>query len=161
MKRQCNETANPHISLTGFRLSFSKWKESTTTSPSGRHLGHMKSLLHTIDNQSESWPSSCVCPKDIFEAIYRLTNLCITHCHVLPRWETVHNLLIQKEEGNQKIHRLRTIHIQECDWQAILCITIAKKTIPNAAAHRKIHSDQWGECLVRRPLILPSNASKN
>ena len=104
----------------------------------------MKSLLHTIDNESDSWPASCVRPQEIFEAIYRLTNLCITHCHVLPRWETVHNLLIQKEEGNQKIHRLRTIHIQECDWQAILRITIAKKTIPNAAAHRKIHPDQWG-----------------
>ena len=33
------------ISLEDYKSGFKKWKESTTTSPSGRHLGHHHSLL--------------------------------------------------------------------------------------------------------------------
>ena len=32
-----------------FRGKMKAWRESTSTSPSGRHLGHYKSLITTID----------------------------------------------------------------------------------------------------------------
>ena len=35
------------IDHTNFVQIFSKWKESTTTSPSGRHLGHYKAILES------------------------------------------------------------------------------------------------------------------
>ena len=144
MKQRCPTISDPDITEDDLWSSFAKWKESTTTSPSGRHLGHMKSLLHRVDNQTENWPPNTTLPQDIFRLLYNITSICINKCHVLPRWETVHNLLIQKEEGNQKIHCLRTIHIQECNWQAILRISVAKKTLPHAASLQKIHHAQWG-----------------
>ena len=33
------------ISLEDYKSGFKKWKESTTTSPSGGHLGHHHSLI--------------------------------------------------------------------------------------------------------------------
>ena len=83
-------------------------------------------------------------PQQIFHIVYQIAKLCLQHGHVLARWETVHNLLIQKEPGNQKIHRLRTIHIQECDWQALLRIKVAHKTLSHVSTHDVIHPDQWG-----------------
>ena len=38
---------NIDITKKDFHQIFSKWKESTTTSPSGRHLGHYKAILET------------------------------------------------------------------------------------------------------------------
>ena len=32
-----------------FKGNFKMWRESTTTSPSGRHLGHYKVLVSTVD----------------------------------------------------------------------------------------------------------------
>ena len=144
MKRRCPELPTPNITEQDFRSSFATWRETTTTSPSGRHLGHLKSLLHTIPDDDLEWPPSSMKPQQIFHIIYQIAKLCLQHGHVLARWETVHNLLIQKEPGNQKIHRLRTIHIQECDWQALLRIQVAHKTLPHASAHDVIHPDQWG-----------------
>ena len=46
---QGNTTTPPTISIDldsdDYHKIFSKWKETTTTSPSGRHLGHYKSIL--------------------------------------------------------------------------------------------------------------------
>ena len=116
IQRRCPELPTPNITEQDFHSSFATWRETTTTSPSGRHLGHLKSLLHTIPDDDLEWPPSSMKPQQIFHIIYQIAKLCLQHGHVLARWETVHNLLIQKELGNQKINRLRTIHIQECDW---------------------------------------------
>jgi hypothetical protein len=32
-----------------FISGFKKWKESTLTSPSGRHLGHYKAIVYDLD----------------------------------------------------------------------------------------------------------------
>ena len=40
----------PHISVEDMTSGFRKWKESTTTSPSHRHLGHYKSFLVSDSN---------------------------------------------------------------------------------------------------------------
>ena len=39
------------ITFKNFQGKISKWKESTSTSPSGRHLGHYKSLFARIDTK--------------------------------------------------------------------------------------------------------------
>ena len=39
------------ISLQDFRKKMKKWRESTLTSPSGRHLGHYKACVAAIDKK--------------------------------------------------------------------------------------------------------------
>ena len=89
-------------------------------------------------------PDNTCLPQTIFRCFTHLLNLCITTCTPLDRWLTVHNLMIQKEPGNQKIHRLRVIHIQEGDWQAFLKISVARRTISHAANNNALHPNQYG-----------------
>ena len=42
---------NNNIPFNEYKQGFKKWKESTTTSPSGRHLGHHHSLLSLYGTQ--------------------------------------------------------------------------------------------------------------
>ena len=50
-KEVVSTTTNKHIPPKEFIKGFKKWKESTTTSPSGRHLGHHRSLLSSSGNK--------------------------------------------------------------------------------------------------------------
>ena len=48
------QSTNPEITIAQLRGKMKVWREGTTTSPSGRHLGHYKSLFTTIDHSLES-----------------------------------------------------------------------------------------------------------
>jgi hypothetical protein len=41
------------IEFDDFKDALHRWKESTSTSPSGRHLGHYSSLLKIINNETD------------------------------------------------------------------------------------------------------------
>jgi len=43
------DSLTPDITVADLRGKFSKWRESTSTSPSGRHLGHYKLLFQKIN----------------------------------------------------------------------------------------------------------------
>ena len=45
---------NPGITVAYLRGEMKVWRQSTMTSPSGRHLGHYKSLFTVIDKTLES-----------------------------------------------------------------------------------------------------------
>ena len=96
-----------------FKGKFKVWRESTTTSSSGRHLGHYKVLVSTIDQSLK--PEERVklqhIQRDISGCYIGLINYCIKHRYVLQRWKTIVNMMIYKELGNIKIHRLRVIHL--------------------------------------------------
>ena len=82
------------------------WRETTSTSPSGRHLGHYKVLVSDIDrsltpNEQETLRDI---QKDIARAYVGIVNYCIKHRYSLHRWKKIVNMMIYKEEGNVKIH---------------------------------------------------------
>jgi hypothetical protein len=112
-----------------------KWRESTTTSPSGKHLGIYKSLVkarqyniytlkeqhkHTYDNKQNynninKPPLAIQCLK----IQYLLMTLAVQHCHTYHRWTVVHNFLLEKIPGYPLLDKLRVIHIYEADWSLI------------------------------------------
>ena len=47
------QKTNPEITVAQLRGKMKVWREGTTTSPSGRHLGHYKSLFTVIDKSLE------------------------------------------------------------------------------------------------------------
>ena len=68
-----------------FRGKLKVWRESTTTSPSNRHLGHYKVLVSTIDRslspeEREKWQAV---QRDIASCYIGLINYCIKHRYVL------------------------------------------------------------------------------
>lgn len=119
------------ITLLEFKGKIKSWKESTSTSPSGRHLGRYKSLYaqgpyhYDPDGDPESnekYLQLSDKQKDIADAILAIINYCITSGYTLKRWKTIINTMIFKEVGNYKIHRLRVIHIYEADFNLLLAI---------------------------------------
>jgi hypothetical protein len=114
------------ITIEEFKGKIKSWRETTTTSPSGRHLGRYKALLTNIESHSLEADT----PKDyytnqqmfIIESIVAIINYCIRHNYTLNRWKKIINTMIFKETGNYKIHRLRVIHIYEADFNLLLAI---------------------------------------
>jgi hypothetical protein len=92
------------------------WNESTTTIPSGLHLGHDKSITKPIavPDNPEATKSLKESRNKLLTAQVQLTNFA-THGHVYEHWEKVANFMILKEQGNTKIHRLCVIHLYEAD----------------------------------------------
>ena len=82
------------------------WRESTTTSPSGRHLGHYKLLIAIIDRSLDKEERKRLqqIQQDIMSCYIGVINYTIKHCYSLERWRTIMNNMIYKEPGNVKIH---------------------------------------------------------
>jgi hypothetical protein len=75
---------------------FKKWKETTSSSPSGRHLGHYKTII------KDSLLLNCL----------TLSLQVTVQSGVTFRgWCNAVNILIEKDPGKPKITRLHIIHL--------------------------------------------------
>jgi hypothetical protein len=121
------------------------WRESTTTSPSGVDLGHYKALInpHSLNLDSDEGVTLEARRKKIISAHVSLINYAIRNRFTYERWKTIVNVMIQKEPGNNKIHRLRVIHIYEADFNGLLGIKW-KELLHQATQNQAIHSGQHG-----------------
>jgi hypothetical protein len=107
-----------------FRGKIISWRETTSTSPSGRHLGIYKSLYaagpyvndETNPEQTIKFESLRSAQQDIAHLILEIINYCLATGHILERWKTIVNTMIFK------IHRLRVIHIYEADFNLLLAV---------------------------------------
>jgi hypothetical protein len=141
------------ITLDEFKGKIQSWRESTSTSPSGRHLGRYKSLFAKGFNPEA--PPDCEYSENaeddflpnaqhrIAESIVSLINYCITTGYVLERWKTIVNTMIFKDAGNYKIHRLRVIHIYEADFNLLLAIKW-RQLLHSADQRNLINPGQYG-----------------
>ena len=105
-------------------------KERTTTSPNGRHYGHFKVLL-----QKEP---------QIFKNIFDVMNIAMGEGIILTRWKKTVTVLIPKDEGVPKIHRLRPLHIVEPEVNAIAKALWAKKLMRIAESSNNMTDNQYG-----------------
>jgi hypothetical protein len=113
-----------------FRGKIVSWKETTSTSPSGRHLGIYKSLFapgpyhNKLEDDEETRNYYCLrnSQRDIRNLILEIINYCIDTGYILERWKTIVNTMIFKDTGVYKIHRLRVIHIYEADFNLLLAV---------------------------------------
>ena len=136
-------TKTPEISTELDQQTFShgiqKWKETTSTSPSGRHLGHYHAqILPPMEDE----------PKDtsrVFIYVHTgIINLAVKHQVVLTRWKQVDTLCIPKEPGIPRIGRLRPLNLYEADLNLILRHLIARKLTWNAEDNNILPEDNWG-----------------
>jgi hypothetical protein len=130
-------TIDPYLSVHEIKQYFRRWKETTSTSPSGRTLVHYKLML--IRDTEESSSLSAM----FWEGIKTILNACTRFGHSLPRWHTVHNTMIFKKPGDDRIDKMRVIHIFEADYNMLLGITF-KKVNDSAERHSSLGDLQWG-----------------
>jgi hypothetical protein len=68
---------------------------------------------------------------------------CLIHGYSLERWQRVVNVMIHKEAGNHKIHRLRVIHLFEADYNLILSVKW-RQQIYAADKEQLVNPGQYG-----------------
>ena len=102
-----------HISLADMTQGFKKWKESTTTSPSTRHLGHYKSFLASdgIDNNT----AHCSFNNQMLQTFNTILNATIESGTPSTRWLSSIVVMIEKIPNTPRINKLRIINIYEAD----------------------------------------------
>jgi hypothetical protein len=102
---------NTYITPTQVSDRFKKWKEETSTSPSGCHLG-----LHRIPAYATNQKDLEKMRNDIQQIQADIINIPVT-CGFLPnRWKTIVNAILEKIPGKPFLHKLHVIHILEADY---------------------------------------------
>ena len=128
------------------------WKESTTTSPSGLHLGHDKLLIacHSYsdidsdkeeDNaQKDEWNYMQGC---LLTLHVQMLNYALARGYSYERWHTVINTILFKDPDSVKIHRTRVIHIYKADYNLTLGIKW-RHALYQAEALNELNPGQYG-----------------
>jgi DNA-binding transcriptional MerR regulator len=107
----------------------SGWKEKTSTSPSGRHLGHYKAII-----------------KDdtLLQCLTKFMHVAIKSGIAIRRWSQATNVMLEKDPGRPLIHRLRIIHLFEADFNLYMKCQWGKRLVQRAAKHNLLNSGQFG-----------------
>jgi hypothetical protein len=115
MKRHSEEL---EITITAEKMmnKYRRWKERTSTSPSGRHLGHFHALFRPLKAKDDDDRDRLEGIRtDIIEMHAKMLQTAYDNEHVFKRWEYILTCMLGKDSGIPRIHRLRVIHLYECD----------------------------------------------
>ena len=161
-------SARPTITDGEFVQKLEVWSESTTTSPSGLHLGHYKAMIgrhtHSIDAPDESLSPAYVAVRnklnqkqqEIRELHLRLLNYALERGHSFKRWHTVANTILFKDPDNVRLHRTRVVHLYEADYNLAMCIKW-RAAMHQAEDLQALNEGQYGSRPNRRatdPVLL-------
>jgi hypothetical protein len=130
------------ISFEEFKQTIDKWNESTTMSPSRRHLGHYKliSKLQINDENNQQVNMS----ENILRTIYNIMMSAIKLGEPIDRWKKITTCMIEKTVGVAKINKLRVIHIFEADYNLILKCMWARKAVWESHKKNLLNVSQAG-----------------
>lgn len=117
-----------HISADDLRQGYKVWRESTSTSPSGRHLGLDKAFLK-YENNTQPDDDKPTLSDRYFSIKANIINMAVQSGTVLDRWKTIHSLMLPKKAGNRLLEKLRCIHIIENDFNLMLGIIFNRRTM--------------------------------
>jgi hypothetical protein len=155
-------TPPPHwtaeVSFDDFIKGLLRWRESTSTSPSGRHLGIYKTLVTVHINSSgefdaaaEGELSTKYKAQRILELVHGLATTTTRLGFYLQRWTRVINVMIYKEPGNYNLDKLRVIHLFEADFNLMVGILFGRRAMYHARDKALLHDGQGGrlgsECM--------------
>jgi hypothetical protein len=99
------------ISEEDFIYGIKGWKEKTSMSPSGCHLGHYKAIIED--------PS--------FYVNFLINSLAMVYLLIDGRTPST-CVLIEKDSGEPKVNRLRIIHLFKADYNFVLKVLCGLKT---------------------------------
>ena len=124
---------------------YHKWPERTTTSPSGRHLGHYKALFTPItDSATAQTLAKSPTQKDIFHFVCDTYRLIRKHQRPVSRWLTLWNIIMKKDPNDTRIHRHRNLHIGEADKNLEQKQDIAYELMHHAEMHHALEDETHG-----------------
>jgi hypothetical protein len=92
------------ISLDDFTSAIKAWKERTSTSPSGRHLGHYKRLVKVLEDTHAN-PDSRQAAGEILQLMVDIMDLASDRGFILDRWTAAVNVMICKRLPSEQVAR--------------------------------------------------------
>ena len=133
-----NNPIKPTITETSYLGKIKSWRESTSTSPSGLHLGHYKVMTarHEFSDLSDR-------DNDIIKLHLQLLNYALERGYSYTWWQQVTNAMLLKEPGNYKIHRTRVIHLYEADYNLAMGLKW-KEAMALSEAGQDLNPGQYG-----------------
>ena len=123
------KTISTKISRAAFVKTVKAWKETTSTSPSGRHLGHLKTSL--LDER-------------LLGLHVDMLNIPIENGFAPERWTHSVTPLLEKDEVKPYLTRLRVIHLFEADYNLFLKLLYGRRLVANAERTDALNDQQHG-----------------
>lgn len=140
------------ITTDDFIDAWSKFRESTASSPSGRHYGHYKTAafaatVSPFDADSKANP---LYYPDLAVLHARICSLPLQYGFSLPRWQNSINAMLEKSSGSRRVEKLRIIHLFEADFNFVLKLIWGRRLMRFAESHDLLGEDQHGSRAGRR-----------
>ena len=126
------------ISTRDIVKGFSKWKESTSTSPSNRTLTLYKVWIKADGNEKQ------LSETQFFDMLQKVIWLAIETGTPPNRWLTVHNMYIPKDQGSYKVGRLRPLHKLEADLNLVRREMSARRLMTNVERQQYLSDENYG-----------------
>jgi hypothetical protein len=117
------------VSTSDVTRGFKGWRESTSTSPSGRHLGHYKAIL------TDPVLLSC---------LTKFLHIALNSGIAITRWRKAINVMLEKDPGVPNLNRLRIIHLFEADYNFLLKLMWGHRLVRRAVDQDLLHKSQHG-----------------
>jgi hypothetical protein len=128
-----------YISSDEVARGFNRWKETTSTSPSGCHLGLRR--IPAIPFQDQELDKT---RKAILDVQTLAINIPVHMGFTPDRWTTVVNAMLEKVPGTPWLHKLRVIHILEADYNLTLKTIFGRRLMKNCEKHGTLGDLQDG-----------------
>lgn len=123
------ERINKEVTVEEFKSYFKRKDESTESSPSGRHIGHYKAAMAN---------------DDLVDVIVSMLNIGLITGQALDRWKRTVSLMLEKDTGQPKLHRLRIIQLFEADYNFLLSLVFGHRLMTFARKFCKLNESQYG-----------------
>jgi hypothetical protein len=137
-------TIDPTISSDDLKSLFKNWKETTSTSPLGCHLGHWHALLAPDGTSPDPDNNEEPIEDQIMQIHTYILNSLVQSGIPLARWAIVHSSMIAKTNRHPHINNLRVIHLYKADYNGFLKILWPQRAVHNATEKNLLNDSQAG-----------------
>jgi hypothetical protein len=120
------------FSCKDFKNVFRFKQERTSSSPSGRHFGHYRSMLECFRQNNLSLPS----------LIVSIAQISLSTTSPLKRWQTASQVMLEKGKGCF-VENLRITQLCEADLNFVLHVIWGHRLIRHAKKHKSQSTSQY------------------
>jgi len=134
-----------NITAEDIRSGYKAWNKYTSTSPSGLHLDHAKTLVKCPDAPPPENPDETPQPS-LADRLFAMeavkANIALGHGYVYNRWKKVVSAMLEKIPNLPRIDKLRIIHLFEADLNLLLGIIWGRRLMRHG--EHILGEEQWG-----------------
>jgi hypothetical protein len=140
-----NANISSRISRTDFVSAIKVWNDKSSTSPSGRHLGHYK-LLIKIFEERHTKQDIREAAGNILQLMVDIMDLASDRGFTLDRWtKVINSVMIYKKLGVYLVNRLHAIHLFEVDYNFIIRTVLGRRTMYSEVDNKTPHPSRWAQ----------------